>query len=30
MRSLLAGWMIDTEDPSPVEIPDTIGRVIPG
>ena len=26
MRSLLAGWMIDTEDQSPVEIPKTIGR----
>jgi arylsulfatase len=26
MRSLLAGWMIDTEDPNPVEIPDTVGR----
>ena len=29
MRSLLAGWMIDTEDPRPVEIPDTVGRVVP-
>jgi len=29
MRSLLAGWMIETEDPSPVEIPDTVGRVMP-
>ena len=29
MRSLLAGWMIDTEDPSPVEIPDTVGRAAP-
>jgi arylsulfatase len=29
MRSLLAGWMIDTEDPSPVEIPDTVGRAVP-
>ncbi len=28
MRSLLAGWMIDTEDPKPVEIPDTIGRTV--
>ena len=26
MRSLLAGWMIDTEDPYPVEVPDTVGR----
>ena len=26
MRSLLAGWMIETEDPNPVEIPETIGR----
>ena len=26
MRSLLAGWMIDTEDQSPVEIPNTLGR----
>jgi len=29
MRSLLAGWMIDTEDPSPVEVPESIGRVVP-
>lgn len=29
MRSLLAGWMIDTEDPNPVEIPDSVGRVVP-
>jgi arylsulfatase A-like enzyme len=29
MRSLLAGWMIDTEDPEPVEIPETIGRTVP-
>ena len=29
MRSLLAGWMIDTEDPQPVELPDTVGRSIP-
>lgn len=29
MRSLLAGWMIDTEDPNPVEIPDTVGRATP-
>jgi choline-sulfatase len=29
MRSLLAGWMIATEDPSPVEIPDTVGRAAP-
>jgi arylsulfatase A-like enzyme len=28
MRSLLAGWMIDTEDPNPVEIPDSVGRVV--
>jgi arylsulfatase A-like enzyme len=26
MRSLLAGWMIDTEDPNPVEIPDLVGH----
>ena len=26
MRSLLAGWMIETEDPYPVEIPTTVGR----
>jgi hypothetical protein len=26
MRSLLAGWMIDTEDPVPVEVPETVGR----
>jgi arylsulfatase A-like enzyme len=26
MRSLLAGWMIDTEDPYPVEVPETVGR----
>ena len=26
MRSLIAGWMIDTEDQSPVEIPNTLGR----
>lgn len=29
MRSLLAGWMIETEDPSPIEIPDTVGRQVP-
>ena len=29
MRSLLAGWMIETEDPTPVEIPDTVGRAMP-
>tara|TARA_B110000495_G_scaffold181794_1_gene176813 strand:- start:1046 stop:2740 length:1695 start_codon:yes stop_codon:yes gene_type:complete len=29
MRSLLASWMIDTEDPSPVEVPKSIGRVVP-
>ncbi len=29
MRSLLAGWMIDTEDPASVEIPETIGRAVP-
>jgi arylsulfatase A-like enzyme len=29
MRSLLAGWMIDTEDPNPVEIPNTVGRAVP-
>jgi arylsulfatase A-like enzyme len=29
MRSLLAGWMIDTEDPYPVEIPETVGRRVP-
>lgn len=29
MRSLLAGWMIDTEDPNPVEIPTTVGRATP-
>ena len=29
MRSLLAGWMIDTEDPNPVEVPKSIGRVVP-
>jgi len=29
MRSLLAGWMIDTEDPSPVDVPDVIGRGFP-
>jgi arylsulfatase A-like enzyme len=29
MRSLLAGWMIETEDPSPIEIPDTVGRMMP-
>lgn len=29
MRSLLAGWMIDTEDPVPVEVPDTVGRANP-
>jgi len=28
MRSLLAGWMIDTEDPYPVEVPETVGRVV--
>ena len=28
MRSLLAGWMIDTEDPAPVEIPETIGHAV--
>ena len=26
MRSLLATWMIETEDPEPVELPKTIGR----
>tara|TARA_A100001037_G_scaffold228401_1_gene206463 strand:- start:1626 stop:2075 length:450 start_codon:yes stop_codon:yes gene_type:complete len=26
MRSLLAGWMIETEDHYPVEIPTTVGR----
>ena len=29
MRSLLAGWMIETEDPNPVEVPESIGRVVP-
>jgi arylsulfatase A-like enzyme len=29
MRSLLAGWMIDTEDSSPIDIPDSVGRVVP-
>ena len=29
MRALLAGWMIETEDPTPVEIPDTLGRAMP-
>ena len=29
MRSLLAGWMIETEDPTPVAIPDTLGRAMP-
>jgi len=29
MRSLLAGWMIDTDDPIPVEIPETVGRTAP-
>jgi hypothetical protein len=28
MRSLLAGWMIDTEDPYTVEVPETVGRVV--
>jgi len=28
MRSLLAGWMIDTEDPNPVEMPDSIGSTV--
>jgi len=26
MRSILAGWMIDTEDQLPVEVPNTVGR----
>ncbi|MDA1280249.1 MAG: sulfatase-like hydrolase/transferase [Chloroflexi bacterium] len=29
MRALLAAWMIDTEDPRPVEIPNTVGRAVP-
>jgi len=29
MGSLLARWMIETEDPTPVEIPDTLGRAMP-
>jgi arylsulfatase A-like enzyme len=30
MRSLLAGWMIDTEDSVPIEIPESIGRSASG
>ena len=28
MRSLLAGWMIDTEDPSPIEMPTSVGSAV--
>ncbi len=27
MRSLLASWMIETEDATPVELPQTMGRL---
>ena len=29
MRSLLAGWMIETEDSNPVEIPDSVAHAFP-